>query len=278
MRAQHREATTVSEATTCALCIARFSEEGAGLLPETDAEISRQHRAECPDCRLFTEQLDLTRDVLAAAAVAGIGGSDPRPRTLGSDWSVEDLRGIATALGIEDAEDVVQEVLVEAIADGRSLHADELVERLAQVPTDGRRAGPSSLSAADRDTGDVDPDSDTAELFYPAFYGSGPDEGRFLDSPNDWGHVARLAPEDEVATIELYGITDAALDDLSATGRRLLTLVDVEGVPVSEAAAGLDLDPRQAAQALNRARIHVRGAIDQYLGAEATRAASAVGR
>lgn len=75
----------------------------------------------------------------------------------------------------------------------------------------------------------------------------------------------RLQPEDDVATIELFGVTDSAIDNLPELDMRLITLVDIDGVSLEQAALGLGVRKEQAAKALNRARIHVRGAIDNYL-------------
>jgi DNA-directed RNA polymerase specialized sigma24 family protein len=74
-----------------------------------------------------------------------------------------------------------------------------------------------------------------------------------------------LAPEDDVATIELFGVTDSAIDELPEAGMRLITLVDIEGVSLDDAARALRVSKARGAQALNSARIHVRGAIDDYL-------------
>ena len=82
-----------------------------------------------------------------------------------------------------------------------------------------------------------DPDSEPGELFYPDFYQEGPDAGRFIESPNAWGHTLRLHPEDDVATIELFGVTDSAIDNLPELDMRLITLVDIDGVSLEQAAA-----------------------------------------
>ena len=74
-----------------------------------------------------------------------------------------------------------------------------------------------------------------------------------------------MAPEDDVATIELFGVTNSAIDELPEAGMRLITLVDIEGVSLDDAARALRVSKARAAQALNSARIHVRGAIDNYL-------------
>ncbi len=56
------------------------------------------------------------------------------------------------------------------------------------------------------------------------------DVGRLIDSPIHWGHVSRLAPEEDVATAELTVVTQGALDELPFIGIGVLTLVDMKGV------------------------------------------------
>ena len=52
----------------------------------------------------------------------------------------------------------------------------------------------------------------------------------FINTPNEWGHVFHLSPEEEVTTVELFEATDSAIDDLPRLEMRLITLVDIEGV------------------------------------------------
>jgi len=255
----------------CAECVAHLAEVEFQLLPETDAEVVSEHLSECPACRLFTEQLDSTRDLLAATPAPELTGeiADVLKESLSeladSSISLERLYRVAAALGVEDADELVQQTLLDAVSEGATLDSGALRDRLARAAGEMAGQPTESLDQADSDSIAYDPDSETAELFYPEFYEDGPDAGRFVDSPNAWGQALRLAPEEDVATIELFGVTDSAIDELPEAGMRLITLVDIEGVSLDNAARALRVSKTRAAQALNGARIHVRGAIDNYL-------------
>jgi DNA-directed RNA polymerase specialized sigma24 family protein len=272
MSVQENEPATIN-GLACAACVAHLAEVEFELLPETDAEVVTEHLSQCPDCRLFKEQLDTTREILAATPAAGLTAdladvleeaqSDLDDRR--NELSLERLYRVAAALDVEDADELVQRTLLDAVSEGASLDSAGLIGTLIRTAADERGHLTESLNEADQGSLAYDPDSETAELFYPEFYDEGPDVGRFVDSPNDWGHAFRLAPEEEVATIELYGVTDSAIDELPDVGMRLITLVDIEGVSLEDAARGLRVSKERAAQELNRGRIHVRGAIDNYL-------------
>ena len=91
---------------------------------------------------------------------------------------------------------LVQETLTNAISTGAALNSGELINALIRT-ANGTRSEPlvSLNDASDPDSSAYDPDSETAELFYPEFYEEGPDAGRFIDSPNVWGHMVPLAPQ-----------------------------------------------------------------------------------
>jgi DNA-directed RNA polymerase specialized sigma24 family protein len=256
----------------CAECVAHLAEVEFQLLPETDAEVVSEHLSACPDCRLFTEQLDSTRDLLAATPAPELTAEiadvlkESRSEIADSSISLDRLYRVAAALDVEDADELVQQTLLDAISEeGTTLDSGALIDRLTRAAAKKGGHPTESLDEADPDSTAYDPDSEIAELFYPAFYEDGPDAGRFVDSPNAWGQAFRLAPEDDVATIELFGVTDSAIDELPEAGMRLITLVDIEGVSLDNAARALRVSKTRAAQALNSARIHVRGAIDSYL-------------
>ena len=258
----------------CAACVAQLAEAEYQLLPETDAEVVAEHLSECPDCRLFKEQLDTTREVLAAtpapersgdlADLLGVAQSELTDGRI--EQSLGGLYRIAAALGVEDADELVQQTLLDAVSKGAALDSGALVDSLIRAAA-GERGDPTESldAAAEPGASAYDPDSETAELFYPAFYEQGADVGRFVETPNAWGHVSHFGPDEEAATIELFEVTDSAIDDLPEVERRLITLVDIESVPLDDAARALRVGKERAAQALNNARIHVRGAIDEYL-------------
>lgn len=255
----------------CAECVTHLAEVEFQLLPETDAEVVSEHLSGCPDCRLFTEQLDSTRDLLAATPAPELTAEiadvlkESQSELADSSISLERLYRVAAALDVEDADELVQQTLLDAVSKGATLDSGALIDRLTRAAPEKGGHPTESLDEADPDSRAYDPDSEIAELFYPAFYEDGPDAGRFVDSPNAWGQAFRLAPEDDVATIELFGVTDSAIDELPEAGMRLITLVDIEGVSLDDAARALRVSKTRAAQALNSARIHVRGAIDNYL-------------
>lgn len=255
----------------CAECVAHLAEVEFQLLPETDAEVVSEHLSECPDCRLFTEQLDSTRDLLAATPAPELTAEiadvlkESQSEPADSSISLDRLYRVAAALGVEDPDELVQQSVLDAVSEGATLDSGALIDRLTRAAGEMGGHPTESLEQADSDSIAYDPDSETAELFYPEFYEDGPDAGRFVDSPNAWGQAFRLAPEDDVATIELFGVTDSAIDELPEAGMRLITLVDIEGVSLDNAARALRVSKTGAAQALNNARIHVRGAIDNYL-------------
>lgn len=268
---QH-EPTSITD-FTCATCVAHLVEAEFQLLPESDTDVVNQHLSECPDCRLFNEQLERTRDVLAATPTPEL--SDDLAEVLQAtqvdladgnyEASLSRLYRIAGALDLENADELVQQTVLEAISAGRTLDLGDLGDRLAHTAAEQKGQATESLYEDRNGSHDYDPDSEPGELFYPDFYQEGPDAGRFIESPNAWGHTLRLQPEDDVATIELFGVTDSAIDNLPELDMRLITLVDIDGVSLEQAALGLGVRKEQATKALNRARIHVRGAIDNYL-------------
>ena len=111
----------------------------------------------------------------------------------------------------------------------------------------------------------LDPDADTAELFYPHFYSDGPDAGSWVQSPRSWPSEAILSPEDDLTATELNGVVDAAISQLGGDGAPLLALIDMGGFDSSDAAELLGLEESAARRVLHAARNHVRAALDDYL-------------
>ena len=74
--------------------------------------------------------------------------------------------------------------------------------------------------------------------------------------------VAVLGSRAEVA----YGaVVDAALAELDPLDAGLITLIDIDGAPFSQAVLELDLPSGEARDRLARARFAVRAALDRYL-------------
>jgi DNA-directed RNA polymerase specialized sigma24 family protein len=223
------------------------------LLEDDDAEVVAEHVAGCPDCRLFTEQVDRTREIVRHVAA---NHADPE-----AERSLAQLYRAAGELDLRDVDDVVQQAAVDALGVGSLARADEFVRAATQTGRDV-----DSLDAGgDDDVESLDADSESSELFYPDFYASGPDAGRFVDAVDAWGETAHASPEDETTAVELIEVAAAALDRLPGLERQLMTLVDIEGWPLRRAADELHVGTQRAVTALNRARVHVRGSVDAYL-------------
>ena len=153
------------------------------------------------------------------------------------------------------------ETLTSALADpDADTTGSGLVAALMRLP-DERRPDVESPAVP---TAGGDPDADEAELFYPDFYRRARCRSR-VESPMAWGEARVLRPEDDVVTTEAYSVVDAALAELDPIDSGLVTLVDIEGAPFSQAILELDLPSGEARNRLARARFKVRAALDQYL-------------
>ncbi len=262
---------------SCAACTEQLTGFQTGLLPESDSTIVAEHIASCPNCRLFSEQLDETSGFLEAlpprdpsqqlaesvAAVTHSASAKDDPDVL-----LRQLCRLADSFDPAGAEDLVQRTFLAAVErDPQRLELAELARDLADKaladPDPGLR-GLEDFGFAQQ-TSMSDPDADTAELFYPDFYESGPEIGQFVDSPNVWGRTNTLTPEEDIDTGELYGVVEQAITQLPVPLGQLVQLVDIEQLPLTEAASVLRLGSENAAEALNRARIHLRGAVDDFL-------------
>ena len=268
------ETTVESTDATCATCVEQLTTFQSGLLPESDRETVSEHLTSCPYCRIFVDQVDQSRRLLASAPppeppadlsrrLAEAFSSSPAPGDV--PGTVARLHRLATSLRVDDPDDLVQQTLLSGLERGpEQLGYPELARQLVESAGADRTTNATvQESGADPDL--LDTDSDTAELYYPDFYEEGPDLGRHVDLPNVWGRSTALPPDADYETGELYEVADRAMDDLPARTRQLVQLVDVEGFSLAQAAAGVDLDELSAAAELNRGRIHVRGAIDSYL-------------
>ena len=72
-----------------------------------------------------------------------------------------------------------------------------------------------------------------------------------------------LQSDDELVITETYGVVDGALGQLDPIDRSLLTVVDIDGVPFSQAV--MVLRPRQARCPQTSGRRALRGALDQHV-------------
>jgi RNA polymerase sigma-70 factor (ECF subfamily) len=113
----------------------------------------------------------------------------------------------------------------------------------------------SSLEADGDDWEELNPDR---------FFG--PDHDRY---PGHWslGPTAWELPEEGLLAHETRTVIADAINQLPASQRAVITLRDVEGRDSDEVCSMLDLSPGNQRVLLHRARAHVRGAIEGYLGA-----------
>lgn len=122
----------------------------------------------------------------------------------------------------------------------------------------------SHQAAADLDR--LDTDADLAELFYPDFYADGPNADRWVRPPSAWPSVTRiLGPDAESQTTELYGVVDAAFDQLPSQVGDALYLADLEGNTPEAVAESLGIERDVVLSHLSVGRNHLRGRIDAYL-------------
>ena len=263
-------------ALSCAGCTSQLTRFQTGLLEEADTEVVQEHLDSCPSCRLFSDQIDVVVDFVGSGEPTDIPESvsnlldDFAAST--ADMSndpadvVRSLCRLADSLDPDGAEDLVQQTLLTAFEDnGGDLELSVLAQQLTDSAFDD--SGPMTRSLDDYSTRiesqkpGLDPDGDTAELFYPEFYNSGPDFGRHVNAPNQWGQTNSLSPDEDVLTAELYGAVDDALSQLNDPLGQLVQLIDIDGVPLADAAQALRLDENDAVDGLHRARIHLRGVV-----------------
>jgi DNA-directed RNA polymerase specialized sigma24 family protein len=278
-----------SQPNTCALIAGQVSAYLDHAVPEKEAAEIKAHLDGCADCSAYLGQLRSTIDILGRRpgaevpdalreAVAGHGAGDEQLTEVFAS-SLPQLLAVARAIDAEHAEDLVQNTWIDVLRsplDGPVEPADllarldALAERHRAADIDTDRPRDDRITEIART--EPDKDADTAELYYPGLYSQKPDLGDWVDAPNSWPGAAQiLSPEDESTTEELYGVVDAALADLPPKGAELLSLVDIEGVPIDAAIRSLRLEPESARRDLDRARDHVRRRVDAYLsGAEST--------
>ena len=261
---------------SCTDCTDQLTAFQLELLPETEGDIVSEHLDSCPNCRIFSEQLQATAAVLEAfpqpetppALAAAIASSSPARTRTDADALLPQLCQLADSLDPRNAEDLVQSTFLAAVErDPAGLEFADLARDLADTALADEQPETRGLDqfGLGTTTSTLDPDGDTAELFYPDFYNEGPDIGRFVDSPGVWGRTNVLTPEEYYSTTELYGVVDQALDQLPAPLGQLIQLVDIDRLSLADAAAALRLTRDDATSALHRARAHVRGAINEFV-------------
>lgn len=277
-----------------------------GVLPrEPTSELAR-HVEECTACATYLSQTAATSALLSAHArtrsedafAADVGnGADSEARK-----TQRSLEALARAVDPLHDEDLVQDTwehflssspnatptpgeLVAELAHRLSRHteanisdtaqwAESLLRAQRRGPTGRTHFGdPANPISTDvlrsfSDAEPLDPDADSAELYFPDFYRDESDKRQWHPKPVAWPTISRLlGPDAEIQTDELYSVVDAALDELPEDLDKILTLVDLEGISLEAATRRLSLDPAVATQHLVRARHHLRGRVGEYLAA-----------
>jgi RNA polymerase sigma-70 factor (ECF subfamily) len=164
------------------------------------------------------------------------------------------------------AEEVVQETWIAVIRgldrfEGRSALKTWIFRILTNVAMRSgareRRSVPFSALAEAEHTGEpsIDPDR-----FLPA------DHARF---PGHWAimPIRWPTPEEGLLAGETRGVIAAAVAELPAAQRTVISLRDIEGWTSEEVGEALEITPGNQRVLLHRARSHVRRAIERYYGA-----------
>ncbi len=99
------------------------------------------------------------------------------------------------------------------------------------------------------------------------------DPDRFLDAdherfPGHWSSPPRAMPEERLLAAETRGVIAAAIDELPAAQRAVISLRDVAGWDSAEVCNALDLTEVNQRVLLHRARAKVRRALENYLAPE----------
>ena len=267
---------------TCSRIVSIASDYLDGVLhPEERAEVDA-HLEGCDACPQHLAQLRTTIKILAERPDVVV--PDEIRRVLAETSANESLADVAAqaaadhtghllrlarAFRPEAPQDAIQSTWLRALNEGPEAFTRERLTQLLLVQGDGDpevRSWNDHDGGADATVEQLDADADEAELFYPAFYGEGPDAGAWIDQPNAWPDQNRiLGPETDLTTTELYGVVDDALGDLSPLQATAVSLVDFEGVSSERAATTLGVEVVDLRRALNAARNHLRGSLDGYL-------------
>ena len=99
------------------------------------------------------------------------------------------------------------------------------------------------------------------------------DADRFLDAdheryPGHWSSPPRALPEERLLAAETRDVISAAIDELPAAQRAVITLRDVSGWDAADVCNALDLTEVNQRVLLHRARAKVRRALEDYLAPE----------
>lgn len=121
-----------------------------------------------------------------------------------------------------------------------------------------RRSVP--LSSLEANSGDSDRPSIDPDRFFPSDHGRYP--GRWALGPTRWE-----TPEEGLLAGETREVILAAIEELPASQRAVITLRDIEGCPSEEVCDALDLSDANQRVLLHRARTKVRAALERHFDA-----------
>lgn len=90
------------------------------------------------------------------------------------------------------------------------------------------------------------------------------EHGHWVSAPQSWEDL----PEERLLSQELQGVVQAAIDQLPASQKAVITLRDLEGWRSEEVCNTLEISESNQRVLLHRARSKVRRALEDYLGQE----------
>lgn len=274
-----------------------------GELPPGVAQDVADHVKVCRACSAYLTQVATTSAVVAMRhnTPDSVGSVGEDPGGTGDSLRTHQLLiALATAADPAHADDLVQETwqhLLEAspnTAPTRMELSDHLLSHIRKHSRDDQNddlawadalSHPHRHKASDADGADspadasgvtnyraaadlerLDIDADSAELFFPDFYDDGPNADSWVSPPSAWPSVTRiLGPDAELQTTELYGVVDAALEQVPSQVGDALYLADLEGHTPETVAGLLGIERDVVLSHLSVGRNHLRGRIDEYL-------------
>jgi len=160
------------------------------------------------------------------------------------------------------AEEVVQETWVGVLRgldrfEGRSSLKTWILRILTNTAkTRGRREGRTIPFSSLQSPGTVPEPAVDADRFRPD------DDPRW---PGHWAAAPEELPEDRLVAAETRARLEAAIADLPASQRAVITLRDVQGWTSEEVCNALDVTETNQRVLLHRARSKVRAALEHYL-------------
>ena len=160
------------------------------------------------------------------------------------------------------AEEVVQETWVGVLRgldrfEGRSSLKTWIFRILTNTAkTRGRREGRTIPFSSLQSPGTVPEPAVDADRFRPD------DDPRW---PGHWAAAPEELPEDRLVAAETRARLEAAIADLPASQRAVITLRDVQGWTSEEVCNALDVSETNQRVLLHRARSKVRAALEHYL-------------